>query len=84
MQLLVYGQSVGSGPSCYLAASKPVAGTVHIVTLTIVMFELHLIMIIASSFLFIPVLKLHQKMIDYILHMLVKMCDNIYIQIIIH
>ena len=26
VQLLVYGQSVGSGPSCYLAATKPLAG----------------------------------------------------------
>ena len=26
-QILVYGQSVGSGPSCYLATTKPVAGT---------------------------------------------------------
>ena len=25
-QILVYGQSVGSGPSCYLATTKPVAG----------------------------------------------------------
>ena len=27
VQILVYGQSVGSGPSCYLASTKPVAGT---------------------------------------------------------
>jgi hypothetical protein len=25
-KILVYGQSVGSGPSCYLAATKPIGG----------------------------------------------------------
>lgn len=27
-QIILYGQSVGSGPSCYLAARKPVAGLI--------------------------------------------------------